>query len=83
LIDKNPGNEEAEAKFKEISHAYEILSDPQQRQIYDQYGEKGLEQGGGGGGGMAAEDLFSSSVAAAVVSVEEASAACSAVAAAA
>jgi len=59
-IDKNPGNHEAEAKFKEISHAYEVLSDPQKRQIYDQYGEQGLEQGGaGGGGGMAAEDLFS------------------------
>ena len=58
--DKNPGNQEAEAKFKDISHAYEVLSDPQQRQIYDQYGEKGLEQGGGGGGGgMNAEDLFS------------------------
>jgi len=48
--DKNPGNAEAEAKFKEISHSYEVLSDPQKRQIYDQYGEAGLEQGGGGGG---------------------------------
>jgi DnaJ homolog subfamily A member 2 len=40
-----------------LSHAYEILSDPQKRQLYDQYGEEGLEQGGMGGG-MAAEDLF-------------------------
>jgi len=55
--DKNRGNPEAEAKFKEISHAYEILSDPQKRALYDQYGEAGLE-GGAGGGGMAAEDLF-------------------------
>jgi DnaJ homolog subfamily A member 2 len=53
-VDKNPGSED---KFKEISHAYEILSDPQKRQIYDQFGEAGLE-GGAGGGGMAAEDLF-------------------------
>jgi len=38
--------------------AFEILSDPQKRQVYDQYGEQGLQQGGGGGG-MATEDLFS------------------------
>lgn len=44
--------------FKDLSHAYEILSDRQKRQIYDQYGEEGLEQGGMGGG-MSAEDLFS------------------------
>jgi len=55
--DKNAHNPSAEEKFKEISHAYEILSDPQKRTVYDQYGEAGLE-GGAGGGGMAAEDLF-------------------------
>ncbi|TVY17783.1 Mitochondrial protein import protein mas5 [Lachnellula arida] len=48
----------ASDKFKDLSHAYEVLSDPQKRQIYDQYGEEGLE-GGGGAGGMNAEDLFS------------------------
>lgn len=57
-VDKNAHNPAAEEKFKEISHAYEILSDSQKRQIYDQYGEAGLEGGAGGGGGMAAEDLF-------------------------
>lgn len=55
--DKNAHSPEAAEKFKEISHAYEVLQDSQKRQIYDQYGEEGLEQGGAGGG-MAAEDLF-------------------------
>lgn len=57
-IDKNAHSPDAEEKFKNLSHAYEVLSDPQKRQIYDQYGEEGLE-GGGGAGGMNAEDLFS------------------------
>lgn len=56
IVDKNAHNPAAEEKFKEVSHAYEILSDSQKRQVYDQYGEAGLE--GGAGGGMAAEDLF-------------------------
>jgi len=55
--DKNAHNPDAAEKFKEISHAYEILSDAQKRSVYDQYGEEGLE--GGAGGGMSAEDLFS------------------------
>lgn len=56
--DKNPTPEAAE-KFKEISHAYEILSDEQKRDIYDQYGEEGLSGAGAGGAGMNADDIFS------------------------
>eukprot|EP00877_Chromochloris_zofingiensis_P007956 jgi/Chrzof1/3413/Cz12g24120.t1 len=50
--DKNPDNRaDAEAKFKDISEAYEALSDAQKREIYDRYGEDGLKNGFGGGGG--------------------------------
>nr|XP_022305163.1 dnaJ homolog subfamily B member 6-like isoform X3 [Crassostrea virginica] len=49
--DKNPDKkDEAEKKFKEISEAYEVLSDKEKRQIYDKYGKDGLTEGGGGGG---------------------------------
>ena len=48
--DKNPGNKEAEEKFKKISHAYEILSNKEKRQIYDQYGEDAVNGNGAGGG---------------------------------
>ena len=49
--DANPGDKEAEAKFKEASEAYQILSDPEKRQMYDQYGHAAFEAGGGPGGG--------------------------------
>ncbi|MDE6875399.1 MAG: molecular chaperone DnaJ [Lachnospiraceae bacterium] len=48
--DMNPGDKEAEAKFKEASEAYAILSDPDKKRQYDQFGHAAFEQGGGGGG---------------------------------
>ncbi len=49
--DKNPGNKEAEHKFKEINEAYDVLRDEQKRAAYDRYGHAAFEQGGMGGGG--------------------------------
>lgn len=48
--DANPGDKEAEKKFKEASEAYAVLSDPQKRSQYDQFGHAAFDQGGGAGG---------------------------------
>jgi len=62
--DKNPGDKEAEKKFKEAAEAYEVLGNPDKRKKYDQFGHAGVKggaySGGGGfgGGGMTVEDIF-------------------------
>jgi molecular chaperone DnaJ len=58
--DKNPDDKAAEEKFKEAAEAYEILSNPEKRQRYDQYGHAGVGGSSGhGGGGMNMDDIFS------------------------
>ncbi len=58
--DKNPGNSEAEEKFKEAAEAYEILSNSEKKAQYDRFGHDGLRGGAGfgSGGGMSMDDIF-------------------------
>ena len=60
--DKNPDNPAAEEKFKEAAEAYDVLSNAEKKQRYDQYGHAGMggaAGGGFGGGGMNMDDIFS------------------------
>lgn len=64
--DKNPGNKEAEDKFKEAAEAYDVLSNPDKRARYDQFGHAGMGGAAGNGGpfggfsgGMSMDDIFS------------------------
>lgn len=58
--DRNPGDRSAEEKFKECAEAYEVLSDPEKRRLYDAYGEEGLSARGVRHGFHGFEDIFSS-----------------------
>ena len=59
--DRNPGDKDAEEKFKEAAEAYDVLSNPDKKSRYDQFGHAGLDGAGGfGGQGMSMDDIFSS-----------------------
>ena len=57
--DRNPGDKEAEEKFKEAAEAYDVLSNPDKKARYDQFGHAAFEGGAGGAGGMNMNDIFS------------------------
>ena len=56
--DRNPGDKEAEEKFKEAAEAYEVLSNPDKRARYDRFGHAGVRGASGAGGGIDIEDIF-------------------------
>jgi len=58
--DRNPDDPSAAEKFKEATEAYQVLSDPDKRRIYDQYGREGLRGSGFGGAGVDPRDIFAS-----------------------
>ena len=57
--DRNPGDKEAEEKFKEAAEAYDVLSNPDKKARYDQFGHAAFEGGAGGAGGLNMNDIFS------------------------
>lgn len=59
--DKNPDDEESKKKFQEIASAYDVLSDPERRKIFDAQGAEGVrkDQAGQGQGGQNMDDIFS------------------------
>ena len=57
--DKNPGDKAAEERFKEAAEAYDVLSNPEKKSKYDQFGHQAFQNGGAGFGEMNMDDIFS------------------------